>query len=143
MQFLRIIRAIIMVALAGLAAACADAPRLPGDAQLPDDARVTHRAVFIGKELHETQGTISLYQSEEHPIIVFEPNFSFEGSTDTVVALGRDGYEADTALGNLLRNKGRQAYAVPEHLPIGRFNEVWLWNRREGIPLGLARLVPI
>ena len=104
---------------------------------------MTHRAVFIGKELHDTQGTISLYQSQAYPVIVFEPNFKFQGSTDAVVALGRDGYEANTSLGDLFKNSGRQAYAVPEHLPIRKFNEVWLWNRREGIPLGIARLVPI
>lgn len=143
MQVPRIFRAVLLAALAGLIAACAEPPRAPGDALLPEDARVTHRAVFIGKELHDTQGTISLYQSKENPVIVFEPNFKFQGSTDAVVALGRNGYQPSTALGSLLRNNGRQAYAVPKHLPITRFNEVWLWNRREGIPLGLARLIPI
>lgn len=143
MQVLGILRATVLVVLVGLVASCAEPPRAPGDALLPEDARVTHRAVFIGKELHDTQGTISLYQSEENPVIVFEPNFKFQGSTDAVVALGRNGYEANTALGELLRNNGRQAYAVPKHLPITKFNEVWLWNRQQGIPLGLARLVPI
>ncbi|MEM1300240.1 MAG: hypothetical protein AAGH68_13285 [Pseudomonadota bacterium] len=141
MSLQRVIRAWFLVMLAALAAACAQ-PK-PGEAELPSDAKVTHRAVFIGKKLHDTQGTISLYESREYPVIVFEPNFKFQGSTDAVVALGRDGYEASTALGALLRNSGRQAYAVPDHLPIRRFNEVWLWNRREGIPLGIARLVPI
>ena len=142
MRLRRITRGLLGILLAGLISACAQS-RIPGEAELPSDAKVTHRAVFIGKKLHDTQGTISLYQSREYPVIVFEPNFRFQGSSDAVVALGRDGYEADTSLGALLRNTGRQAYAVPDHLPIRRFNEVWLWNRREGIPLGIARLVPI
>ncbi|MFK7943584.1 MAG: DM13 domain-containing protein [Paracoccaceae bacterium] len=142
MQVQRILRVVLLTAFAGLMAACAQ-NRVPGDAQLPSDAKVTHRAVFIGKELHDTQGTISLYQSRAYPVIVFEPNFKFQGSTDAVVALGQDGYRANTALGALLRNNGRQAYAIPGDVPITKFNEVWLWNRREGKPLGLARLVPI
>lgn len=137
----RFVRAWVLVVLACLVTACASP--IPGEAELPSDAKVTHRAVFIGKKLHDTQGTISLYQSRDYPVIVFEPNFRFQGSSDAVVALGRNGYEADTALGALLRNSGRQAYAVPDHLATRRFNEVWLWNRREGIPLGIARLVPI
>lgn len=127
--------------LAALVSACSD--YRPGEAKIPDGATVTHRAVWIGESYHDTVGTISLYQSKDHPVIVFEPNFSLSGEKDAVVALGRNGYQADTSLGTLLRRNGRQAYAVPEHLQIERFNEVWLWSSRENIPLGLARLVPL
>lgn len=137
------IRVMAVVALTALMAACSPGFPKPGEAALPDDARLTHKAVFIGKSLHATEGTISLYQSGQYPVIVFEPNFRFEGAPDPVVALGRDGYAAETSLGQLLRNQGPQAYAVPGHLSIGQFNEVWLWDRKEGAPLGLARLVPI
>lgn len=134
-------RCLAAMAIAALAAACVESR--PGEAELPADARVTHKAVFIGKRLHTTEGTISLYQSRDYPVIVFERNFRFQGAPDPVVALGKNGYEADTLLGGLLRNSGRQAYAIPGHLSIGQFNEVWLWDRRDGAPLGLARLVPI
>lgn len=137
----QVTRWIVGFALSGLMAACAQ-PR-PGEAVLPEDAQVTHRAVFIGKEHHDTRGTISLYQSRQYPVIVFEPNFEASDAENTVVALGRDGYDGDTSLGSLLRNTGRQAYAVPGELPVGQYNEVWLWNESKNIPLGLARLVPI
>lgn len=131
--------AIVLFAL--LFSACSG-PR-PGEAEIPGDATVTHRAVFIGESNHDTIGTISLYQSPSYPVIVFEPNFQFQGSTGTVVALGRNGYESNTILGDLLRNTGGQAYAVPGGLDIDRYNEVWLWSTDTDIPLGLARLTPI
>lgn len=143
MQKLRWIRWTVLAALMALMTACGSGFPKPGEAALPDDARLTHKAVFIGKRLHATEGTISLYQSRQYPVIVFDQNFRFEGAPDPVVALGRDGYATDTSLGELLRNNGPQAYAVPGHLSIGQFNEVWLWDRKEGAPLGLARLVPI
>lgn len=138
-----LLRCLIAGLLAVMVSACAsNAPR-PGEAKIPDGATVTHRAVFIGGSYHDTVGTISLYQSDEQPVIVFEPNFSVSGEKDAIVALGRDGYRADTALGALLRRAGRQAYSVPGHLSIERYNEVWLWSRSENIPLGLARLTPL
>jgi hypothetical protein len=115
----------------------------PGEAEIPSDARVTHRAVFIGESNHDTIGTISLYQSPSYPVVVFEPNFQFQGANGAVVALGSDGYRASTILGALLRNTGEQAYAVPGGLDITRYNEVWLWSTDSDIPLGLARLTPI
>ncbi len=125
-----------------LVAACAS-PRKPGEAEIPDDARVTHRAVLIGESNHDTVGTISLYQSEDYPVVVFEPNFQFRSAPGTVVALGLDGYQSGTSLGALLRNQGGQAYAVPREVDITRYNEVWLWNTASETPLGLARLTPL
>ena len=131
------------LALAFLAA-CAPVPK-PGEAVIPDGARVTHRAVFIGESNHATVGTISLYQSEEDPVIVFEPNFDLPDPPKaiTVVALGSDGYRSDTILGKLLRNQGRQAYSVPRRLSIEKYNEVWLWSLAGNQPVGLARLTPL
>ena len=114
----------------------------PGEAVVPDGAKVTHRAVFIGESNHSTVGTLSLYQSDEDPVIVFEPNFDLPDPPEnvTVVALGRDGYRSETILGALLRPYGRQAYSVPERLAIDGYNEVWLWSLSGNRPVGLARL---
>jgi hypothetical protein len=122
-------------------AACA--PLRPGEARIPDDAWISHRAVLIGKSDHDTVGTISLYQSEEYPVVVFEPNFRVNGAPDMVVALGTDGYRPDTALGALLRPNGRQAYAVPRAFDMQRYNEVWLWSQSADEPVGIARLTPL
>lgn len=135
-------RILLVGLLSILVSACASGPR-PGEAPIPDGARVTHRAVFIGESYHDTVGTVSVYESDEPAVIVFEPNFSVSGDTEAVVALGRDGYESGTALGQLFRRSGRQAYALPEELPVRRFNEVWLWSVTKDKPIGLARLVPI
>lgn len=122
-------------------AACA--PLRPGEARIPDGAWISHRAVLIGKSDHDTVGTISLYQSEEYPVVVFEPNFRVTGASDMVVALGTDGYRPDTALGALLRPSGRQAYAVPPGFDMRRYNEVWLWSPSADMPVGIARLTPL
>ncbi|MEO1493164.1 MAG: DM13 domain-containing protein [Pseudomonadota bacterium] len=125
-----------------LVAACATPP-VPGEAEIPEDARVTHRAVWIGESNHDTIGTISLYQSDQYPVVVFEQNFEFRAAPGTVVSLGRDGYRRGTSLGTLLRNQGGQAYAVPENIDISYYNEVWLWDPAGDKPLGLARLTPL
>ena len=126
-----------------IVAACSPTPK-PGEAIVPDGATVTHRAVFIGESNHSTVGTISLYQSEEDPVIVFEPNFDLPDPPNsvTVVALGRNGYRSETILGALLRPTGRQAYSVPDRLAIDGYNEVWLWSLNGNRPVGLARLTP-
>ena len=122
-------------------AACA--PLRPGEARIPDGAWISHRAVLIGKSDHDTVGTISLYQSEQYPVLVFEPNFRVTGAPEVVVALGADGYRPDTALGSLLKPSGRQAYAMPRGFDIHRYNEVWLWSPSAGKPVGIARLTPL
>lgn len=101
--FARICCVLALAVMAG----CAPAPK-PGEAIVPEGARITHRAVFIGESNYSTVGTISLYQSEQDPVIVFEPNFDLPDppSNVTVVALGRDGYRSDTILGALLRPTG-------------------------------------
>lgn len=140
----RLLRVCSLVLLA--LAALARCSPLPGEARIPEGAWISHRAVLIGKSDHDTVGTISLYQSNEYPVVVFEPNFSVTGAADTadtLVALGTDGYRPDTSLGALLRPSGRQAYAVPPGFDMRLFNEIWLWNRSAGVPVGIARLTPI
>ena len=134
------VRWLLALALVWLAAC---APVRPGEARIPDGAWISHRAVLIGKSDHDTVGTVSLYQSEEYPVVVFEPNFRVAGAADMVVALGIDGYRPDTALGALLRPSGRQAYAVPHAFDMQRYNEVWLWSPSAGKPVGIARLTPL
>ena len=130
--------------LAVLLSACAAPEPQPwGEARIPKGAWVSHRAVFIGTNDHDTMGTVSLYQSREYPVIVFEPNFRVSRPDGAVIALGSDGYRADTVLGQLVRPAGAQAYAVPPGLDLRLFNEVWLWSPAADKPVGIARLTPI
>ena len=133
----------ITVVLAGiLLSACVQQSK-PGNAAIPDGARVTHRAVLIGESNHDAVGTISLYQSDEAGVLVFEPNFRLKAPAGAVVALGRDGYRASARVAQLVRNAGRQSYLVPPRLKISGYNEVWIWHEKSGQPLGLGRLTPI
>ena len=132
-----------MAALAAIAVLSACASPKPGEAEIPDGAQVTHRAVLIGESNHDARGTISLYQTRDAGVIVFEPNFRLEAPAGAVIAFGQDGYKAKARIGELVRNAGRQSYLVPPELPIARFNEVWLWHEQSARPLGLGRLTPI
>lgn len=140
MSRLLCVRCLLLLAIACLSAC---APLRPGEARIPDGAWISHRAVLIGKSDHDTVGTISLYQSDDYPVVVFEPNFRIAGPGGALVALGTDGYRPDSALGALLRPSGRQAYAVPRSLDLRQFNEVWLWDPGAEEPVGIARLTPI
>lgn len=129
--------------IAVLLSACAPEPQVPGEARIPRGAWVSHKAVFIGTNGHDTEGTISLYQSREYPLIVFEPNFRVTDPAGAVIALGANGYRAETVIGHLVRSSGRQAYAIPPGLDLRLFNEVWLWSPDADTPVGIARLTPI
>lgn len=134
------LRLLPCVLLLMLAAACASKPGEPG---VPEGAIVTYRAVFIGESNHDTVGTISVYQSEDEAVVVFERNFTAAPLPEAEVALGRDGYVPGTSLGPLRRPQGRQVYVIPERLRIDGYNEVWIWDRVQDRPIGLARLTPI
>lgn len=140
----RLFRTVYAALILSLAAACAQTPATV-EAVVPEGARITHRAVFIGENYHATEGTVSLYQSDTAPVIVFEPNFRLPDPPDSgaVVALGRDGYLKDAVIGVLLRPIGRQVYAVPGRFKIDTYNEVWLWSPKTDKPVGLARLTKL
>lgn len=129
--------------LAALASLSACATHKPGEAEIPEGAQVTHRAVLIGESNHDARGTISLYQTNDAGVIVFEPNFRLEAPAGAVIAFGQNGYKAKARVAELVRNAGRQSYLVPRELPISRYNEVWLWHEQSARPLGLGRLTPI
>lgn len=131
-----------LLALGVLMAACAS-QHGPGNARIPDGAKLTHRAVLIGKSNHDAVGTISVYQSDEPAVVVFEKNFLLNAAPGTTIALGRNGFREDTLISPLVRNTGRQSYAVPPHLEVRAFNEVWLWNPKTGKPVGIARLTQL
>ncbi len=132
-----------LIGMLALLVVSACASNKPGEAAIPSDAKVTHRAVLIGESNHDAVGTISLYQSSDTSVLVFEPNFRLNGPAAPTVAFGRDGYEASAKVANLVRNTGRQSYLVPPGLKVRRFNEVWLWHEKSGRPVGLGRLTPI
>lgn len=139
MRAVRAISVLCLVVLAG----CASAPEKPRS-DIPDGAQLTHRAVFIGKSNHLTEGTVSLYQAADPAVIVFEPNFKLSDNIAApVVALGWNGFRSDAIVGTLNSKQGRQVFQVPKKLRRYRFNQVWLWNTKRNEPVGLALLTPM
>jgi len=135
-------RLFAVIALIALAA-CAPGSNVPEDG-IPEGAQLTHRAVFIGKNNHLTEGTVSLYQAAEPAVLVFEPNFALPDVTGKpVIALGWNGYRSDAIVATLERMSGRQVYPLPKNLRRYRFNEIWLWNPQRNEPIGLALLTPL
>ncbi|MEM9063059.1 MAG: hypothetical protein AAGD13_21565 [Pseudomonadota bacterium] len=138
---LRVTKIALAIGLLALAA-CVQAPK-PGNAPIPDGARVTHRAVLIGESNTDAVGTVSLYQAPDAGVVVFEPNFRMSAPTGAVIAFGRDGYRPDTRIAKLVRNAGRQSYSIPPNIRPSGYNEIWIWNEKVGQPLGLGRLTPV
>ena len=67
-------------------------------------------------------------------------DFSFDGAPDPKVALGRNGYDKNTLLGKLKKNKGSSTYKVPASIDTSRYNEVWIWCEKFNVPLGVAKI---
>lgn len=132
----RRLQRLIAVVLVALTAACAT-DREP---VMPDDAVQSHRGVWIGKNHHDTMGTVSVHQADDDVLIMIEENFSVPVVPGVVVALGRDGYRSDAVVGNLRRARGRQLFLVPDDLHLTDYNEIWLWDATHDKPVGLARL---
>lgn len=140
-SILSVKRNVLVLCLVWLAA-CAQAPK-PGEAPIPDGARVTHRAVLIGESNTDAVGTVSLYQAPNAGVLVFEPNFRMNAPVGAILAFGRDGYRPDTRFATLVRNAGRQSYSIPTSIEPSGFNEIWIWSEKVGQPLGLGRLTPV
>ncbi|MEO0822513.1 MAG: DM13 domain-containing protein [Pseudomonadota bacterium] len=142
----RALSLIVVGGAAGALAACARTPSTPAAAALPAaptvaaDAAVTARGSFVGASNHVTTGHARVLQSAGKFVIELEDDFSFDGAPDPKVALGNNGYDADTILSPLRSNSGRQAYALKPGIDIGRYNEVWIWCEKFSVPLGVAKL---
>ena len=104
------------------------------------DARVTARGTFVGKSKHVTTGHASIGRVGKQWVVILEDDFTFDGAPDPHVALGNNGYDKNASLALLSSNNGKQVYAIPASLDVGKVNEVWIWCERFAVPLGLAKL---
>ena len=91
---------------------------------------------FTGASDHVTTGTAEIAGNQVNLL----DDFTFDGAPDPKVALGRDGYDANTLMGPLQSDAGAQSYTVPEGIDPAQYNEVWIWCERFDVPLGVARL---
>ncbi|MEM9012189.1 MAG: DM13 domain-containing protein [Pseudomonadota bacterium] len=95
---------------------------------------------FAGESGHVTTGTGSLIQADGKWYISLADDFVFDGAPDPKVALGNDGYDADTLLEPLKANAGAQVYEIPATIDPTQYNEIWIWCEQFSVPLGVASL---
>ena len=95
---------------------------------------------FRGASNHVTTGRAEIAVENGRAVVHLLNDFSFDGAPDPKVALGRDGYDKNTLMGPLKRNKGASSYIVPAGIDTAKYNEVWIWCERFNVPLGVARI---
>jgi len=95
---------------------------------------------FTGKSDHITTGGVTIVKTANGgAVVILDSNFSLDGAPDPRVALGKDGKYADeTDLGILIKNDGLQVYAIPAHVNVDDYNEVYIWCKKFAVPLGVA-----
>lgn len=91
---------------------------------------------FKGASNHVTTGTAELLKGS----VELLADFTFDGAPDPKVALGKDGYDPNTLMGPLKKNRGASSYQIPAGINPDDYNEVWIWCERFNVPLGVAKL---
>jgi hypothetical protein len=104
------------------------------------DFTVIKQGSFAGESGHATSGAAAIVERDGRHFVSLGLDFAFDGAPDPKVALGSDGYRADSLLGPLETNVGAQSYPLPAELDPVEFNEVWLWCEEFDVPLGRAAL---
>ncbi len=103
-------------------------------------ADIVKQGAFAGASGHVTSGSAAIVLQDGRHYVSLGRDFAFDGAPDPKVALGRDGYQADTLLGALEANAGAQTYPLPEGLDPTAYTEIWIWCEQFDVPLGVARL---
>ena len=96
---------------------------------------------FVGKSNHVTSASASLVKTGSGFQVRFGADFNHDGSPDPWVGFGSNGkYVKATQLTKLKKTKGAQTYAVPATLNVSKYNEIYVWCSRFGVPLGVAKI---
>ncbi len=95
---------------------------------------------FVGLSDHATSGHASVFLSNGQWYISLANDFAFDGAPDPKIAFGSNGFRQEAILAPLQSNNGASVYAVPAHLDVGDYNEIWLWCEKFAVPLGVAKL---
>ena len=73
-------------------------------------------------------------------VVHFLDDFFFDDALDLKVALGKDGYDRSTLMGNLKKNSGKSSYEIPASIDPSQYNEVWIWCEKFNVPLSVAKI---
>ncbi len=103
---------------------------------------VAAKGSFTGASDHITTGGVSIVKTANGgAVVILDTNFSLDGAPDPRVGFGKDGKYIDTSdLGALTSKEGLQVYIVPASVNVDDFNEVYIWCRKFGVPLGIASI---
>lgn len=129
-------RQLLRTALAGLTVTLVPLPA----ALRAQPLQVLRQGRFSGRSNHVTTGSAAIVAQDGRYYVSLGSDFSFDGAPDPMVALGRDGFDADTLLAPLGANSGAQNYRLPVGVDPADFNEIWIWCERFNVPLGVAPL---
>ena len=83
---------------------------------------------------------MEILKKDGQTIVRFGSDFFLDGAPDPKVGFGKDGFVDGTIVSKLEKLKGAQDYVVPASIDVSKFNEVWLWCERFGVPLGVAKI---
>lgn len=102
----------------------------------------TASGAFRGASNHVTSGGVSVVKTAKGgATVVLGTDFSLDGAPDPYVGFGSNGrYDKRASLSKLGSNKGKQVYKVPSNVDASKYNEVYIWCRKFGVPLGVATL---
>jgi hypothetical protein len=95
---------------------------------------------FRGASNHVTTGGVSVVKTGNGGTkVVLGADFSLDNAPDPYVGFGRHGrYDKKASLGVLGSKSGKQVYTVPRNVDVSKYNEVYIWCRKFGVPLGVA-----
>lgn len=112
-------------------------PGLPGVAA----AERVGRGSFRGASGHSTKGNVTVTKTGSGYSVRLESDFVHDGAPDPWLGFGRNGrFLRRSRFARLRSNTGAQNYAVPRSAGSQDFNEVYVWCRKYGVPLGVARI---
>ncbi len=98
------------------------------------------KGTFAGASDHITTGGVQVVKTANGgAVVILDSDFSLDGAPDPRVGFGKDGKFSDASdLGVLQNIKGLQIYVVPATVNVDDFNEVYIWCKKFGVPLGVA-----
>ena len=96
--------------------------------------------MFTGASNHVMSGRAEIAKEGGKNVVHFLDDFFFDDALDLKVALGKDGYDRSTLMGNLKKNSGKSSYEIPASIDPSQYNEVWIWCEKFNVPLSVAKI---
>lgn len=107
----------------------------------PAHAEVLRSGKIKGASGHTTTGTVAIVRDGGSVKVVFSDDYTLDNAPDPYVAFGSASkFAKGTDFAKMSSTRGGQTYKVPGSLDASKYDAVWLWCKRFGVPLGYATL---